>query len=372
MAEKKHQTFNCKQCGAKMEFTPGTNAQVCPYCEFENPIEQSSEEIKEFDFITALNNLSATEEYHEQQIIECPQCAAEITTDPDITSQDCIFCGSPIVATANSKKMIKPKSLLPFDVTDKQASTLYTNWLKGLWFAPNNLKKMARQEHNISGIYVPYWTYDSETISHYTGQRGEYYWVTEHYTTTVNGKSVSKTRQVRKTRWYSASGTVWLNFDDVLVLASTSLPQKYTNKLEPWDLQNLVPYKDEYLSGFKAQSYQVDLSMGFGKAKDIMDSRIRSAVESDIGGDEQRVHSVNTSHDNITFKHLLLPVWISSYRYKEKPYRFLVNARTGEVQGERPYSWVKITLLVLTILIIAATIFMIYQSNHQPSYSQRF
>jgi len=209
-------------------------------------------------------------------------------------------------------------------------------------------------------MYVPYWTYDSDTTSFYRGQRGEHYWETQHYTTRQNGKTVHKTRRVRKTRWYPASGTVWGSFDDVLVLASNSLPRKYTEKLEPWDLHNLVPYKDEYLSGFRAESYHVDLADGFEYARGIMDVQIRRLVRRDIGGDEQRISSVRTQYDRITFKHILLPIWISAYRYKNTTYRFLVNGRTGEVQGERPWSWVKIMLLVIGLLALVAVAFGVF------------
>ena len=99
-----------------------------------------------------------------------------------------------------------------------------------------------------------------------------------------------------------------------------------------------------------------------------MDARIRVLVCRDIGGDEQRIHSVKTQHDNVTFKHILLPVWISAYRYQNQVYRFLVNARTGEVQGERPYSWVKITLLVLAILAAVGIAVLMVQSSSGNSF----
>ena len=95
---------------------------------------------------------------------------------------------------------------------------------------------------------------------------------------------------------------------------------------------------------------------------------IRGNVRSDIGGDEQQITSLDANYNDITFKHILLPLWISAYSYNTKTYRFTVNARTGEVQGERPYSAWKIFFLVITILaIIAAVIYFVQQnSNQQP------
>jgi uncharacterized CHY-type Zn-finger protein len=355
-----HQIFKCGGCAAKMEFKPGANAQKCPFCGHENPIPKSEDDIKELDLRAYITAIAAQEDTTEHLTIKCQACAAETTADPNVTAHDCAFCGTPIVATAASTKHIKPKSLLPFHITRKQGWDLFTKWINALWFAPGDLKRLARQENRLNGMYVPYWTYDSDTTSFYRGQRGEHYYVTEHYTTRDSeGKSVRKTRRVRKTRWWPVSGTVWASFDDILVLACNSLPRKYTEKLEPWDLKNLAPYKDEYLSGFGAESYQVDLGDGFEQACKTMDARIRSLVRRDIGGDEQRIHSVRTQHDNVTFKHILLPIWISTYRYSNKPYRFLINGRTGEVQGERPWSWAKILLLVLGITVAVAMVLAI-------------
>jgi DNA-directed RNA polymerase subunit RPC12/RpoP len=357
------QSFKCANCAAKMQYKPGAEAQKCPYCGHENPIPTSEEDIQELDFHAFLAQQANEEETEEHLTITCQDCAAETTADPNVVSSDCPFCGSHIVSTANSTKGIKPRSLLPFKITRHAARDSFQKWMAGLWFAPNCLKEIARQDSKLAGLYVPYWTYDSDTTSFYRGQRGKHYWETQHYTTQENGKTVHKTRRVRKTRWYPASGTVWGHFDDVLVLASTSLPKKYTEKLEPWDLPSLVPYKDEYLSGFKAESYQVDLADGFQQAQKIMETEIRSMVRRDIGGDEQRIHSIKTQHSQVTFKHILLPIWISAYRFKDQAYRFLVNARTGEVQGERPWSWIKITLLVLSILAAVGVAILIQQAS---------
>ena len=143
-------------------------------------------------------------------------------------------------------------------------------------------------------------------------------------------------------------------FDNLVIPASNSLPRTYTQKLEPWDLDNLEPYGEAYLSGFRSERYSVGLEQGWSYAQDIIDTEIDQRIRRQIGGDEQRITWKDTHYGDVTFKHILLPVWISAYRYNGEVYRFLVNARTGEVQGERPWSWIKITLAVLAALIILA------------------
>jgi predicted RNA-binding Zn-ribbon protein involved in translation (DUF1610 family) len=340
-----------------MTFDPSASSIKCPYCGHANPIPQSEEDIEELDFHEYLSRSAQQADTEQATAVRCESCGAETTLDANVSADECPFCGSAVLGERHDTTRIKPRSLLPFQVSREQAVEAFGGWIAGLWFAPNKLKEYARAETSrLSGVYVPYWTYDADCTSYYRGERGDEYWVTESYTTTENGKSVRKTRRVRKIRWTPVSGTVFNRFDDVLVLASRSLPTKYAERLEPWDLENLAPYDGSYLAGFRAETYQVDLAEGFGVARGIMDGHIRSAVRRDIGGDEQRIHSVRTRHDNVTFKHLLLPVWISAYRYRDKVYRFLVNARTGEVQGERPWSWWKIALAGLAGLLVAALI----------------
>jgi hypothetical protein len=204
-------------------------------------------------------------------------------------------------------------------------------------------------------MYLPYWTYDTKTYTQYRGEKGINRTETEYYYETVDGKSERKTRTRVVTDWYPAGGSINNDFDDVLVNASNSLPRKYVEALEPWDVKSLEPFNENYLAGFKSESYQIGLKDGFDLAKEKMEPTIETTIRSDIGGDHQRIHSKQTEYNNITFKHTLLPLWISSFRYNNKAYRFLINARTGLTKGDRPYSAGKITGAILTGLLTLAS-----------------
>lgn len=346
-----------------LEFDPGTTSLKCVYCGWLNRIERDADDdrtVEELDLSAHLRRLGDSAEVIEALLVRCDGCGAEQTFRQNVTAGACAFCGKAIVAQGRSVRLIKPRSLLPFKVPQQQAIDLFRGWIRGLWFAPNALKRKADQQR-IFGSYVPSWTFDSDTTTPYRGQRGEHYWETQTYTTVVNGQRVTRTRQVRKTRWYPANGTVRHFFNDVLVLATTSLPKGYGEELEPWDLTNLVPFDERYLSGFVAEAYHVDLPTGWQRGQQMMDERIRAMIRNDIGGDEQQIDWYQTAHRAMTFKHILLPVWISAYAYGSRTYQFLVNGRTGEVQGERPYSWVKIMALVLAILFAVAVVYALTQ-----------
>lgn len=351
------QSIICKQCGAKQVFAPGTTKLKCEYCGTENDIEIKTAIIEEIDYNTFIKEHSDTLSKHQISTVRCNSCGAKTTFDNNVVSELCPFCGSVLVIkNTEIQNIIKPWSIIPFKIDAKKAFSQFQNWLRKLWFAPNDLKKYATQQEKLKGLYIPYWTYDSKTVTHYHGMRGINYTTTEPYTTIENGKSVTRTRTVVRTRWTPVSGTVYVNFDDIIVLASKSLPQKYTDRLEPWNLNELITFDEKFLSGFRTETYQIDVKEGFEIGKEKMNSIIRNAVCRDIGGDHQQITSMNVQYNNITFKHILLPIWISAYRYKNKVYRFMVNGQTGEVQGERPWSWIKISLTIFICLIIIGII----------------
>ncbi|MBN1182852.1 MAG: TFIIB-type zinc ribbon-containing protein [Bacteroidales bacterium] len=351
--------FSCPNCGGNVTFEPGTSNMACPNCSSQIEIPKLDESVEELNFDKFLSE-AGTGEQMSITAVACKSCGATSTLEPNITSAHCPYCDTPLVVKdVVTENIIQPKSILPFKVTKEQGIEHFKKWRKKLWFAPNALKKASLNFDHFKGVYVPFWTYDSDTYTSYTGQRGDHYYTTQTYTTVENGKTVTRTRQVQHTRWSFRSGHVSNVFDDVLVAATKSLPMKYLNRLEPWDLNNLEAFNPSFLAGYITQKYQVDLKEGFEVAKGIMDVEIRRTINRDIGGDVQRIITKRTGYKNITFKHTLLPVYISAYYFKKKLFRFLINGRTGEVQGERPWSAIKIILFILMLAAIGVGIYFL-------------
>ncbi|MBW4707492.1 primosomal protein N' (replication factor Y) - superfamily II helicase [Roseobacter sp. YSTF-M11] len=347
--------FPCDNCGGDMRFEPRERQLVCEHCGNRDPMDTGpwrAAAIRELSFEQAVAHQLPSMDMEETRVSKCPNCAAEVAFDPDIHATECPFCATPVVADTGTHRHIKPRGVLPFTLDEASARKAMTHWLGGLWFAPNGLKDYARKGRRMQGIYVPYWTFDADTASSYSGERGTVYYETR----TVMRDGKPKRVRVQKIRWRPARGRVTRFFDDVLVLASRSLPKAYTDALEPWDLSGLEPYTPEYLAGFRAEGYAVPLEDGFVEARRIMDNTIARDVRFDIGGDRQRIHQVNTDVRDVTFKHILLPVWLAAYKYRGETYRFVVNGTTGKVQGERPYSAIKIAIAVIIGALVAAAI----------------
>ena len=352
--------FPCETCGADLRFDPGDDQLVCDHCGATQPIDHGpwtrSAAIQEQDFRRAIDAGLGTAEMEEAQTSTCPNCAARVEFDPAVHSTECPFCATPVVTDTGASRQIKPRAILPFMLEETDARVAMTKWLGSLWFAPGGLMEYARKGRKMTGVYTPSWTFDADTKSAYRGQRGTVYYETRQVTR--NGKT--ETIDVPKVRWTPVKGRVARFFDDVLIVASTALPDKFRNTLVHWDLTRLEPYQPEYLAGFRAEAYTIELKDAFLEARDIMDRQILRDVRFDIGGDKQRVDDIQTQISDVTFKHILVPVWIAAYKYRGRSFRFVVNGQTGQVSGERPWSAWKIALAILTALIAAAIMGYLY------------
>ncbi len=352
--------FPCDTCGSDMRFDPGQDRLVCDHCGNTRAIENGpwsrSEAVQEQDLVGALRAGKGTVEMEETRISTCPNCGARTEFDPDVHAKECPFCATPVVSDTGLSRQIKPAAVLPFMLTEGEARKELTRWMGSLWFAPSGLMEYARKGRRMTGVYTPCWTFDADTASSYRGQRGTVYH--ERMTVVRNGKR--QTVNVPKIRWKNVQGRVARFFDDVLVLASSALPERFRRTMVHWDLTRLEPYQPEYLAGFRAEAYTIELEPAFHEAREIMDRQILRDIKFDIGGDRQRVDDVDTKLSDMTFKHILVPIWIAAYKFRGRSFRFVVNGQTGQVSGERPWSAWKITLAVVAGLIVAASLGYLY------------
>ena len=356
--------FPCESCGADLEFHIGDQVLACQFCGHVKDIEFDSDaEVTEQDFSSMLEKLRTWRQEAAQKKLDsgdaehagdsttrnelrCDSCGGNVEFIGTLTSTHCPYCGSPVQlekAHKCAEHRIPVDGVLPFQIEKDHAKNNLAQWVNSRWFAPNKFRKQGA-EGNFNGVYLSYFTFDSMTFTAYTGQRGEYYYVTV-------GTGKNRTRQ-RRTRWYPASGRFQRFFDDVLVLANTGLNRPFMLALEPWPLLKVVPFNQQMLAGMMARTYDIELDKCFTEAKQRIDEAIQAETRQRIGGDTQRISSVDSRYEAATYKHLLLPVWLLAYQYGNKTYQVFINAASGEVQGERPYSPWKIAFAVLCGLAV--------------------
>ncbi|UYQ93956.1 hypothetical protein MKQ68_02460 [Chitinophaga horti] len=350
--------FPCPGCNAQLHFDPGGQQLECEHCGTRVAIERGTDQIRENNLHRQMVENTDPATTIEQQVYKCNRCSAETIFTSETPTFICAFCNFEVVnPVAYKTRIIQPSGIIPFVVDKQQSVSIFKTWLgKGFW-APNDLAQFARQDA-LHGMYLPFWTYDAQTNSHWTGYGGRYYWETEYFND-AQGKRQS--RQVRRTEWIYRSGTYDRFFDDVLIGGTNELTQQECYSIFPYDLKALINFDARYLSGWQADVYDVAVGEGYTQAEAIMRDAIHDACAEQCRIDTYRDLNVNTQYSAQTYKHVLLPIWLCSYFYKNKKYHFLVNGQTGRIHGKKPVSAGKVVLAVLLALIVVAGI--IYAGN---------
>jgi len=345
--------FACPACGADAHWNPAKQALVCPFCGTESPatLQKRGAEtiIVEHDLVAALRDVpDARRGWQADKVsVKCQSCQAISVFDPSRVGQRCEFCGSSqLVPYEQGKEPFSPESLLPFAIQESRARDLLRAWYGRQWLAPSNLAKRALTD-TIRGVYLPYWTFDARVHARWTADSGRYYYVT------VNGK------REQRVEWTPAAGELDHFFDDELVAASTGVGAGLLRRLEPFPTAQLIPYDPGYLAGWTVERYQIDLVNAATRSRAIMEGKTRQLCAAAVPGDTQRSLAVEATFSDQKFKHILVPVWLLTYTYGATVYQVAANGVTGKIAGDRPWSWIKIALLIIVVIIVL----IVYQSS---------
>ncbi|ARN78141.1 DNA helicase PriA [Nonlabens spongiae] len=342
---------SCINCGAELTYEPGTEFITCDYCGHKEEIDEPQQPFEELELQKYLQTMGAQQHSMEISMLQCKNCGATQHIEDNYKSLHCVYCTMPlIVEDMYQEEWILPGAVVPFQIDQNKAHQIFKKWVAGLWWAPNNLQRASLSPENTRGLYVPYWTFDAQLFSSYRGQRGEYYYVTK----TVGSGKNKRTVQERRTRWYPAAGEVSGFVDDTLVRASEQTGGRIPQQIAHWNLDALKSFDTSFLAGYVTEKYTISLKDGHVDAQKKAEQIARNWIRRDIGGDTQRISSMNMTLSDETFKHILLPVYISSYKYDGKQYSFYVNGQTSRIHGSRPYSSWKIFLAIIAALALIA------------------
>lgn len=356
LLESSSKSYQCPSCAGQMHFDPDSEKMMCRYCQSYVDIDCEADEKVKKCFHEAMKSGVRSWTDDDVETLSCGNCGAELFFDGHSKSQFCGYCGSSHIRAQKVDQTIPPDDVIPFKISEKKARESFENWLKGKWFAPKDIKK-AFERASLTGTYIPYWSYDTETSSHYTAQRGDHYYVTR--TRRVNGKT--QTVRERRTRWRRVSGGYDKKYEDVLVCASSKIDEDILSGISGFSLKEKAVYRPEYLSGFMAERYSVSLDDGWIKGKQSIDQDLKHDITGRIGGDVVRGLNVHSQYDDLKFKHLLAPLWICSYQYKQRTYHFMVHGQSGRVSGKYPKCAKKIAFVLFFSVVMLVIIYLLIQ-----------
>lgn len=353
-----------------MEFNATAQALKCPNCGQEIEIENNPEDVIEHNLdIHAMKKIKVEEKTSTS--MECEGCGAIVEVDATSTATTCPYCGSHYVLSKKQIESIIPDGVIPFKIDKYDVESIFNQWIKKRWLAPNVLKTLY-QKDKVQGIYMPYWTFDADTSTSYTAMGGI------DYEVEYEDQEGEKHTRI-ETNWYPTSGHIECFFDDVLVRASSKLSENLLGWIEPYNTKDVASYSPDYMSGYCSEIYTIDLKDAHNDAMNKMSNEIHYMAERDVLRRYDRVSSVrlHTSYSDETYKHIFIPVYSTAYTYKDKRYNVLINGETGKIKGEYPKSLVKIAAIVIVILGILFGIYLAtsdedvgYNNDYKTQYSK--
>lgn len=300
----------------------------------------------------------------EVRTMSCESCGATVSWDPAQMSATCAYCGSNAVVEQPASDEHRPSRVVAFSLDRNGAMKRFNDWLGKGWFRPRDLQTRSLIKE-MRGVYLPFWAFDADADSTWTASAGYHYTVQEPYTTRdAQGRTVSGTRSVTKTRWEPAAGSHRDRYDDWMIPATKGLALNLLNKIFPFRTEEAKAYDPLYLAGFGAERPAVRADEVRQNAANALYEKERAACAAMVPGDVQRDLNVNTHFSNWAYDLVLLPLWVSSYRYQDRVFRFLINGQTGEVQGEAPISKLRVAIAIVAAILglgVAATIFGVMQ-----------
>jgi predicted RNA-binding Zn-ribbon protein involved in translation (DUF1610 family) len=337
--------FKCPQCGATTAYSAKDSGLTCTYCGYYEPASKPAVgyRAQEYEFTLETMERAAHGWGEARKELVCQSCGAVASLPSESLSHTCAFCGSnKVIQRQASQDMLRPRFLVPFKLDVSTCQKLTQEWLGSSWMTPAALKNLARVA-DFTGVYLPYWTFDSVTSASWKAEVGHQR--TERY----RDRGEWKERVVIEWRW--ETGQVRLNIDDLQVEGTQKLSGVLLDRLGGFDLGALTSYEPKYLAGLQARAYDIPLEQAWEIARRMMREQTRQACISQASTGMVRNFSMNLDFSAESWRYVLLPVYIANYRFQDQNYQVMVNGQTGAVAGQRPVDWTRVWLVVAALLL---------------------
>jgi DNA-directed RNA polymerase subunit RPC12/RpoP len=347
--EDQSKEFKCPNCGATVAYDVAAGGIACEHCGYVAPVHsmQVGRTADEFEFTLETISQSDRGWGGERQVLHCESCGAALSIPAGTMSTTCPFCASNQVnLTASLEDSLRPRFLIPFKVKPDQNKRLAASWLGKGWFHPDELVSNAVLRHFI-GVYLPFWTFDARVDASWRAQVG-YERTERHY----NAREKRWETRIR-IDWRWENGAVRLNIDDLLVTGTSPkhVSHRILKDLYPFQMKDLVTYESDYLAGWRAQAYEIPLTDAWEAGKQAIREQAKRACYQDIPTHHVRNFSMTADLSDESWRYILLPVYLATYKFEERVFQIMVNGQTGTVAGQKPVVWWKVWLVIAAMLL---------------------
>jgi len=353
--------YACPNCGAPTRFDVAAGGVACEHCGYTAPVQaqQVGRQAGEAEF--TFENLEQSRQGWgvTRRQLHCDACGAELELAENALAATCPFCASNQVNLRQAPgDHLRPRFLVPFQVQAADCQQRARVWLGRGWYHPRALADSAAVQP-FSGVYLPFWTFSAQVNSSWRAEVGHER--TESYYDAAS-KSM-RTRVVIDWRW--ETGQVQADYRDLLVQGSSNVSRVLLGRVQPYSLDGLVTYNPDYLAGWQAQVYNIPLETAWDEGKAEMRERSKQQCRQSIHSAHVRNFSMAADFNEEAWRFILLPVYLTAYRYENRVFQVLVNGQTGAIGGQKPVDWWKIWLVIAIMLLPGLAVGLVGLINRQ-------
>ncbi|WP_299446211.1 hypothetical protein [uncultured Phascolarctobacterium sp.] len=351
-------SYKCLCCGAPLTFLPGADKVTCEYCGTELEIKTIEEMFAKKEAAAAQaqaakeakwNTPEAGSEWEKEEAemmkaFTCSSCGAEIVCDGNTMATECCYCGNPTMLPSRFTGMLKPDYIIPFKKSKEDAVAALKKFYEGKKLLPNAFTANNRVE-DIQGMYVPFWLFDADIEA------------SCQCTATRSTSTTTDDEIITTTDYYNCERSGTMKFENIPVDGSEKMDDTFMESIEPFDYKDMVPFSTAYLTSYLADKYDVDAEASVGRADERVNTSAQMCLQKTVEGYE----TVTTDESSVLKKesavhYAMVPVWILTTRYNDKPYTFMMNGQTGKVVGSLPIDQRKLNMYSILGFIVGAII----------------
>lgn len=326
----------CPGCGASIgiKYDPETLNLTCPFCGLISQLPQPGTvpAMQELDFNAALQRASVNWG-NIKKLITCSNCGGQTIYDAEQVTGACPFCGSTsVTSAAENAQIMAPQAVIPFAVSKDMTQLCFDNFLNSKLVASR--KVYGSKLENIIGIYLPFWTYDTLTVSAY----------------------YAHSMETRYSPRQDFRGIMTRFFDDLVIYGSDKVRHQHIKRVQEFDFERMVPYSPKYLAGIPAERYTVGLNDGWVRAKEQIREKIRRTLLRKFFM-KASLDAINTNYYNVKFRYVLAPIYMATYKCGNTIYPVAINGQTGKTYCEVPTFLPKLIFIPLAIVVLVLILF---------------
>lgn len=336
--------MKCGNCGGTLRYDIASYGLVCDTCGTVRRLHRPEEGtvIGEFDFATALRG-SNTNWGIVKKLVTCKSCGAQLLNDSDQMSGMCPYCGSAVVLSAEDADCgVAPSGIIPFTLTKEQVAEKFYRWNKFAFWSPEKFRR-GKVLSDLVPLYVPYWTFEADAVTTYTGKFG--------YT-----RGVGDNETIVE---YQKAGIAEAHISEFNVCASRKFfNDKMLNSVVSFKSRECLPYTPETLSGMAAEIYTIGIDEAWNYARNAgLRNEIMESARKQENADSCSDLICSTEYYNVKFKYVLVPVYLAGCKYGGKIYNVVASGTNGRGKCTRPISiakFITVPLLFIAYFIIGS------------------